>query len=206
MKGLATERLHTSIVTGARPSERGLGAAARVPLVLLVEPHEDSREMMRVLFETGGLTVAEYYEGERMVDEIARLHPDLIIVEERLPHLDGRAACHRLRHAAEDIRHTPVIFTSSSSEASSAHLAFEAGCTLYFIKPFDIEELIAAATELVTRGQAPAPAALPVAALGLDTSRTTSPAARSDTRRAISACDTMPKQTPCASTTGIRRI
>jgi SAM-dependent methyltransferase len=44
--------------------------------------------------------------------------------------------------------------------------------------------------------QRPAPAALPVEPLGLDTSRTTSATARSDTRRAMSACDTMPQQAP----------
>jgi CheY-like chemotaxis protein len=123
----------------------------RVTLVLIVEPDEDSRLLLRLLFETGGLTVSECSDGARVVDEIERLRPDLVILEERLAQVNGRTACRRLRDAAESIRHTPVIFISSSSEASSARLAFEADCTLYFIKVFDPQELMDAATELITR-------------------------------------------------------
>lgn len=109
---------------------------------------------MRLVLESTGLVVAECHEGERVVEEVARLRPDLVVLEERLPYIDGRMACRQLRRAAEDIRHTPVIFTSSSSSASSARLAFEAACTLYFIKPLDIEELMDAAAELARRAYA----------------------------------------------------
>jgi CheY-like chemotaxis protein len=122
-----------------------------MPLVLIVEPDEDSRLLLRLVLASGGLTVAECSDGAGVVDEIERLRPDLVILEERLARVDGRTACRRLRDAAENIRHTPVIFISSSSEASSARLAFEAGCTLYFIKPFDLQELMDATTELSTR-------------------------------------------------------
>ena len=144
-------RLHSGVTADTRPSEWTPvpGPAGRFPLALVVEPDADSRALLRLLLESGGLTVAECNEGERVVDEIDRLRPDVIILEERLSHVDGRTACRRLRSAAEDIRHTPVIFTTSSSSSSSARLAFEAGCTLYFIKPFDIQELMDAVTELV---------------------------------------------------------
>jgi CheY-like chemotaxis protein len=131
-----------------------LRLAARTPLVLVVDADDDSRALMRRVLEISGLIVVECHEGERVVDEVARLRPDLIVLEELLPHVDGRMACRQLRRAAGDIRHTPVIFTSSSSSPSSARLAFEAGCTLYFTKPFDIEELMRAATELVKRPRA----------------------------------------------------
>lgn len=148
-------RLHTVVAADSQPLERiprpVKRPARRAPLVLAVDPHEDSRGLLRLLFETGGLRVAECGGGERVVDEIARLRPDLIILEERLPQIDGRTVCRQLRSASESIRHTPVIFTSSSSQPSSRHLAFEAGCTLYFVKPIDIQELTRAATALLTR-------------------------------------------------------
>lgn len=154
MTDLGMMQLHGGVDGNTWPSEWILGPSGRGPLVLVVEPDEDSRALMRVLFETGGLTVAECSEGERVLDEIERLRPDLVILEERLPRVDGRAACRQLRNAAENIRHTPVIFISSSSAPSSARLAFEAGCTLYFIKPIDIQELQDAATELIIRTDA----------------------------------------------------
>jgi CheY-like chemotaxis protein len=144
-------QLHSGVDGDTWPSEWVLGLRGRAPLVLIVEPDEDSRALMRLLFENGGLTVAECSEGERVLDEIARLRPDLVILEERLSCVDGRTVCRRLRNAAENIRHTPVIIISSSSEPSSARLAFEAGCSLCFIKPFDIEDLMDAASELVVR-------------------------------------------------------
>lgn len=130
-----------------------LSSTPRAPLVLVVDPNDDSRALMRVVFETGGLAVAEHHQGRGVIDEVARLCPDLIVLEEWLPHVDGHTACHQLRRAAETIRHTPVIFISSSSSLLSARRAFEAGCTLYFIKPVDIHEVRAAAIELITRAR-----------------------------------------------------
>lgn len=126
-----------------------LAPAGRAPLVLVVEPHEDSRSAMKLLFEACGLAVVEYDEGERLIEESERLCPDLIVLAERLPRVDGRMVCRQLRCAAENVRHTPVILISTSSAPTSARLAFEAGCTRYFVKPFDIEQLMTAATELV---------------------------------------------------------
>jgi CheY-like chemotaxis protein len=131
------------------PAPAQAGRAPLAHLVLVVEPHEDSRSVMRVVFEDAcGFAVAEC-EGERVIEECERLNPALIILAERLPRVDGRTVCRSLREAAEHIRHTPVIFTSTSSTQSSERLAFEAGCTLYFVKPFDIVSLMTAAMELV---------------------------------------------------------
>jgi two-component system, sensor histidine kinase len=130
------------------------GSAKRDVLVLVVEPDDDSRALLRMLLESSGFTVAECHDSDRLIDEITRLRPHLIVLEERLPRVDGRTACQRLRGAAEDIRHTPVILISSSSDPSSVRLAFDAGCTLHFVKPVDIHDLMDAATELAAGPQA----------------------------------------------------
>jgi DNA-binding response OmpR family regulator len=134
-----------------RASRWALGPAERDPVVLIIEPDEDTRDFMRILFETRGFAVEECIEGDRVVAAVERLRPDLIVLEERLPGTDGRTVCRQLRSAAEDIRHTPIIFVSASSAPSSESLALEAGCTRFFLKPFDIFQLMAAATELVSR-------------------------------------------------------
>jgi CheY-like chemotaxis protein len=151
-------RLHAAVAADSQPLEWVPTSverpAQRAPLLLVVDSHDDSHALMRLLFETGGLRVSEWSDGERVVEEIARLQPDLIILEERLPHIDGRTACQRLRSASETIRHTPVIFTSSSSLPSPRQLAFEAGCTLYFVKPIDVQELMGAVIALLTAAAA----------------------------------------------------
>jgi hypothetical protein len=79
---------------------------------------------------------------------------------------------------------------------------------ILLVRPVWADEMLANCRRPPTHPRRPAhaPAALAAVPLGFDTSRTTSPAARSDTRRAMSACDTIPMQFPCASTTGTRRI
>jgi two-component system chemotaxis response regulator CheY/two-component system phosphate regulon response regulator PhoB len=135
-----------------RSERTRIWSVARKPVLLVIEDDEDTRDMLRVLFESGGFTVVEggSDNGGDVVAEIAAVRPDLIVLDGRLDgREDGWSICRRLRSCGEPIHAVPVIFASAAVFPDCQARAFEAGCNLFFTKPFDIYQLLSAAQELV---------------------------------------------------------
>jgi two-component system, OmpR family, phosphate regulon response regulator PhoB len=142
---------HRDTSVSRRSDRNWMLPGGRKPVLLVIDDDEDTRNMLRVLFESDGFTVAECCEGDDALTEIAAAQPDLIVLDGRLRNgEDGWSICRRLRSSAGPFRHVPVIFISAAVTAESAALAFEAGCNLYFPKPFDIYQLLFAAKELLS--------------------------------------------------------
>jgi CheY-like chemotaxis protein len=127
------------------------------PLVLVIEDHEDSRELLQLLFEMQGFRVAYCEEGTTALSQIVTKRPDLIVLDGRLRGEDGWSVCRRLRTAADGIHNIPVIFTSAVVTPDAVARAFAAGCNLFFPKPFDIGAMLAAALELLAARGRPRP-------------------------------------------------
>lgn len=89
-------------------------------------------------------------EGLRAVETFV---PDVIIVDVRLPDLDGYEVVQRLR-STERYRHLPIIFLTSQMDISNKLKGFEAGADDYLGKPFQPEELVARVTLLLRRTEA----------------------------------------------------
>src|SRR5947199_7839391 len=62
------------------------------PLVLVAEDHEDTRFMLRMIFEMKGCRVVEACDGLQAVEVAGREQPDLILIDGSLPLLDSLAA------------------------------------------------------------------------------------------------------------------
>ena len=78
-----------------------------VTSVLIVDDHPSFRATARMLLETEGYdVVGEAPDGVSAVDQVARLKPQLVLLDVNLPDIDGFAV-------AEQIRGTPVILISS---------------------------------------------------------------------------------------------
>src|SRR6185295_15359690 len=67
------------------------------PKVLIVEDHDDSRQMLRVLMEMKSCHVFEACNGLEAVEIASREEPDLILMDGSLPLLDGLEATRRIR-------------------------------------------------------------------------------------------------------------
>jgi CheY-like chemotaxis protein len=120
-------------------------------MILLVEEHGDSRELMRVLFEAGGFEVSECDGGDRALDTIVSLRPDVVILNGYMRGEDGWSVCRRLRACGDwSVSDTPVIFVSTSRGAGELN-AFAAGCDVFLLKPVDISHLLGTAAKLVAR-------------------------------------------------------
>ncbi|MCA1555925.1 MAG: response regulator [Acidobacteria bacterium] len=110
------------------------------PLVLVAEDHDDTRLMFRTMLEIQGYRVIEAADGEQAVHLAESARPDLILIDGRLPRLDGFAATRRIRELGH-VGRVPIVFVSGHAEPAFLSLAREAGCDEYFVKPFSLNQL-----------------------------------------------------------------
>ena len=118
-----------------------------VPLILLVEDHQDTRQMYAE-FLGMGFEVMTAADGEQGL-EAARLHrPDLIITDISLPGMDGFQLIARVRED-DAFRSLPIICLSGYGGHAYEVRAQAAGCDRILQKPCMPDELAQVATELI---------------------------------------------------------
>lgn len=108
--------------------------------VLVVEDHEDTRDLLRMVLERRGLAVVEAGDGVEAVNLAERERPDLILMDGGLPLLDGLATTRRLRGLAS-LTGVPIVFLSGHAAPHDQRAARAAGCDEYVVKPFDLARL-----------------------------------------------------------------
>src|SRR5437773_2177795 len=111
-----------------------------MPKILYVEDNDDNVYMMRERLTRAGFTVAVAPDGERGVAMATTEAPDLILMDLRLPGIDGWEATRRLK-AAPATKHIPVIALSAHAMAGDREKALDAGCDDYDTKPVNWPQL-----------------------------------------------------------------
>ena len=112
----------------------------REEILLIVEDDRNLAEMLSAFFSGQGYAVLETAWGERSIELATGEQPDLIILDIRLPDIDGFEVCYRLREG-HTTRHIPVIFLTERRERMDKLYGLELGVVDYITKPFDLEEL-----------------------------------------------------------------
>ncbi len=110
------------------------------PKILIVEDDLDVAEMLNAYFRVQGYEVFTVNWGEDGVRAAQTTSPDLVILDIRLPDIDGFEVAKRLR----DDRRTqeiPIIFLTEKRERADRLMGFEVGADDYITKPFDVQEL-----------------------------------------------------------------
>jgi len=115
-------------------------AAAANPRILIVEDEPHTAEMLRAYFEGQGYGVTTVGLGQEGVALAEELLPDLIVLDIRLPDIDGYEVFQRVR-AHRRTQMIPVIFLTERRERESRLHGLELGAVDYLTKPFDIHEL-----------------------------------------------------------------
>ncbi len=114
-------------------------AATRYKL-LIVEDDVDVAEMVTAYFRAQGYEVMTVNWGEDGVRACQTFHPDLAILDIRLPDIDGYEVARRLR-TDRRTAHVPIIFLTEKRERGDKLRGLELGADDYITKPFDIQEL-----------------------------------------------------------------
>jgi CheY-like chemotaxis protein len=133
MSGLSlTKHVQLAEATAPRQVDR--------PLVMIVDDHDDTREMLRYAIEMNGYRVIEAANGEQAVQLAEGSLPNLILMDTSLPEVDGYTATQRIRQV-QGARQLTIIFLSGHAEPQSREMALAAGGDGYFVKPVRLEEL-----------------------------------------------------------------
>ena len=108
--------------------------------ILCVEDSEDNLFALHKRLSLAGFEVKVAANGAEGVDWAKTLVPDLIVMDLRLPGLDGREATRRLKNQPET-KHIPIVVTADVSK-ESREKAFAAGCDDFETKPVQFEKLV----------------------------------------------------------------
>src|SRR5262249_28937880 len=108
--------------------------------ILYVEDNDDNVYVMRNRLGRAGYTVLVAIDAEQGLAMAAAERPDLILMDLRLPGLDGWEATRRLK-AQPETKHIPVIAVSAHAMSGDREKALEAGCDDYDTKPIDFPRL-----------------------------------------------------------------
>ena len=108
--------------------------------ILIIEDDLDVAEMLNAYFRVQGYDVFTVNWGEDGVRSCQTVHPDLVILDIRLPDIDGYEVARRLRgdRRTADI---PIIFLTEKRDRSDRLQGLELGADDYITKPFDVQEL-----------------------------------------------------------------
>jgi CheY-like chemotaxis protein len=110
------------------------------PLILVVEDEKDIRELIAFTLQFSGFRVAQAPNGEEAVKMALAVEPDLILMDVRMPKMDGYEACQTLKQN-EKTKDIPVVFLSAKGQEAEIKRGYEVGAEAYFLKPFTPEDL-----------------------------------------------------------------
>jgi CheY-like chemotaxis protein len=108
--------------------------------ILVVEDNPVNLELVTDLLEVAGYAVLQAGSAEDGIDQARTAQPDLILMDVRLPGMDGLTATGVLKSEA-GTRHIPVIALTAQAMKGDEEQALAAGCDGYLSKPIDTREL-----------------------------------------------------------------
>jgi len=114
----------------------------RVPEILIVEDTPESLYLLEKVLGDAGYTVREAPNGELALWSALRRPPDLVLLDIRMPGLNGFDVCRTLK-AEPATAQVPVIFLSALSDIGDKEAGFAAGAVDFVAKPFSEQEVLA---------------------------------------------------------------
>lgn len=142
---------------------RGTAATMENVRVLVVEDEDAIAEPLVEGLRREGMKVERAATGQ---EALAAVEPDLVLLDLRLPDVDGFEVCRRLRERSR----VPIIVVSARGEEVDRVVGLELGADDYLVKPYGLRELVARIRAVMRRLDAPvAEGSLRVGELEIDT-------------------------------------
>ncbi|TWU15569.1 response regulator [Allorhodopirellula heiligendammensis] len=116
--------------------------------ILIVDDHDDIRDMMTRQLQKRGYTVVTASNGLEAVLQTAQTAPSLILMDINMPELDGIEATMQIRAADAEMR-IPVIALTAYALPGDEARATAAGCDAFHPKPVEMDKLITQITTLI---------------------------------------------------------
>ena len=109
------------------------------PSVLVVDDVEDMRFVLRKVIERAGMQPVEAEDGRSALNVIRRQHPDIVVLDIRMPDMDGYEVFRRAKELDNEL---PIIMITAFAGVDDAVRMVKAGAYDYLPKPFSNEALL----------------------------------------------------------------
>ncbi len=117
------------------------------PLVLVVDDNPDMREYMRERLRDW-YSVAEACDGVEALDVLSSRRVDLVISDIMMPNIDGLELCRRMK-SKDELEKIPIVLLTARADEESRLEGLRTGADDYMAKPFNKDELLARAENLI---------------------------------------------------------
>lgn len=109
--------------------------------ILIAEDERDIRELITFTLQFAGYQVIPTSDGEEAFKIAKKEIPDLIMLDVRMPRMNGYESCIHLK-AETTTKHIPVIFVSAKGQEGEVQTGMDMGASDYLIKPFSPAQLV----------------------------------------------------------------
>jgi two-component system alkaline phosphatase synthesis response regulator PhoP len=108
--------------------------------IVMVDPDPNITGPVQEYFARTGMKVFVAESRQEALTEIREAAPHVVILERKLPDIDGLALCRQLK-GDEGTKQIPIIFLTALDDVVDKVLGLEAGASAYITKPFSLREL-----------------------------------------------------------------
>lgn len=115
--------------------------------IIVVDDDRETRELLQAVLELHGYQVVQAQSGLRLLSYLHVDRPDLILLDVMMSWIDGFELCRAVKSNPE-FRGIPVVFISGRSDPVDIREGLACGAAAYFIKPIDMQALLAKIAEL----------------------------------------------------------
>lgn len=124
---------------------------AKKPSVLVVDDYLDGREMVAEYLAFRGFVVCEASDGIEALELARRLQPEIVLMDLRMPGMDGWEATRRLKRDPKTC-HIPIVALTAHALTLEINTARQAGCDAVIAKPCDISVLADSLFKMLKKG------------------------------------------------------
>jgi len=108
---------------------------------MIIDDLRENLQLLTEIFETEGFRVRAANSGELALLSIAKKDPDIILLDVKMPEMDGFEVCRRLK-SNDATKEIPVIFITALDELDDKIRGLELGAVDFISKPFDKREIV----------------------------------------------------------------
>jgi len=120
--------------------------------ILIVEDNPENMRLLEMVLRAKNYTLLKATDGEEALDMAMRERPDLIIMDIRLPKMNGLEVTRKLRETPA-FSHTPIIAITAYAMKGDKERVIESGCDAYLSKPINTRELPEIIAEMLLQRQ-----------------------------------------------------
>ena len=141
------------VIPDVRPTEDDAASrddAGHAPRVLVVDDHPVNREVARIMLEAFGCDVVEVCDGQQALDAVAQQPFDLVLMDVRMPHMDGLEATRRIRAMPGAAGALSIVAMTADAMPEDVNRCLAAGMNAHMAKPINQTGLLSMVNRALT--------------------------------------------------------